>query len=163
VNAVTKCAVLGAGALWLSVAITAIAADTPHTFDDPVNAARYARLLEELRCLVCQNQSLADSHADLAQDLRNEVYRMVTAGQDDRAIVDFLVARYGDFVLYRPPLKGMTTLLWFGPLLLLGIAAAVWRKMANRAATPASPLDADERARLQALADHTDTSHEQRR
>ena len=80
---------------------------------------RYYSLIEEIRCLVCQNQSLADSHADLAQDLRNEIYQMVIAGEQDEQIIQFLVERYGDFVLYRPPLKENTWLLWFGPFLFL--------------------------------------------
>lgn len=139
------------GTLWLGCVLTAAAADIPQTFADLLHAARYERLLEELRCLVCQNQSLADSNADLAQDLRNEVYRMVTAGQEEAAIREFLVARYGDFVLYRPPMKPLTGLLWFGPLLLLALVAMIWRQVARGAAAPSAPLEDADRARLQAL------------
>ena len=97
-----------------------------------------------------QNQSLADSHADLAQDLRNEVYRMLTAGQTDRQIIDFLVARYGEFVLYRPPVSPLTWLLWFGPALLLLIAGGVWWRIA-RTRSDLPPRDSGEDAAVAAL------------
>ncbi len=125
------------------------AADTPFQFDQPEQAARYQRLTEELRCLVCQNQNLADSHADLAQDLRNEVYRMITSGQTDRQIVDFMVARYGEFVLYRPPVSPLTWLLWFGPFLLLAGAGGVWWAVARDRGVSAP--DATEDAAVAAL------------
>lgn len=86
---------------------------------------RYQRLLEEVRCMVCQNESLASSQADLAQDLRDEIYRMVREGHTRDEAVEFLVARYGDFVLYRPPMTPKTWLLWFGPLLLLGLGVVI--------------------------------------
>ena len=95
------------------------AADKPAEFSNPILKERYYSLIEEIRCLVCQNQSLADSHADLAQDLRNEIFQMIVSGEQDEHIIQFLVERYGDFVLYRPPLKENTWLLWFGPFLLL--------------------------------------------
>src|SRR5205814_6498813 len=82
-------------------------------------------LAAELRCLVCQNQTLADSNAELAQDLRNTIREQLKRGASEREVLDFMVARYGDFVLYRPPLKAGTLLLWFGPFLLLGIGAFV--------------------------------------
>ena len=116
--------------LWLTLAL-AQAADTPFTFKDATEEARYQQLTAELRCLVCQNQSLADSHADLAQDLRAEVFRMLQAGQTNEQIVDFLVARYGDFVLYRPPVSRLTYALWFGPLLLVLGAGFVWWRIAK--------------------------------
>ena len=87
--------------------------------DNPQVEARLKTLAVELRCLVCQNQALADSHAPLAEDLRREVREMIAKGMSDREIIDFLVQRYGDFVLYRPPWKASTTLLWLGPFLLL--------------------------------------------
>ena len=102
-----------------------LAIDTPMEFDDPATELRFKKLTEELRCLVCQNQSLADSHAELAQDLRNEVYRMVNAGDSNKEIIDYMVARYGDFVLYRPPVKNTTYFLWFGPFLILLIATII--------------------------------------
>jgi cytochrome c-type biogenesis protein CcmH len=101
------------------------AIDTPMEFDDPATELRFKKLTEELRCLVCQNQSLADSHAELAQDLRNEVYRMVNAGDSNKEIIDYMVTRYGDFVLYRPPVKNTTYFLWFGPFLILLIAIII--------------------------------------
>ena len=87
--------------------------------DNPQVEARLKTLAVELRCMVCQNQTLADSHAPLAEDLRREVREMIAKGMSDREIIDFLVQRYGDFVLYRPPWKASTTLLWLGPFLLL--------------------------------------------
>ena len=101
------------------------AVDTPMEFNEPKMELRFKKLTEELRCLVCQNQSLADSHAGLAQDLRNEVYRMVIAGDSDKEIIAYMVSRYGDFVLYRPPVKNTTYFLWFGPFLMLLIAIIV--------------------------------------
>lgn len=81
--------------------------------------ARTMALAEELRCLVCQNQSLADSHAPLAMDLRQQIHQQLAQGRSEQQVVDFMVQRYGDFVLYEPPLNASTALLWFGPLLLL--------------------------------------------
>jgi len=92
-------------------------------FSGNVDEDRYKELITEIRCLVCQNQSLADSDAELAHDLRQEVYDLMQKGQDNTQIVDFLVYRYGDFVLYKPPVKPSTYWLWYGPfaLLVLGI------------------------------------------
>lgn len=110
--------------------------------------ARIQSLSEKLRCLVCQNQSIADSNADLATDLRRELEAQVKAGRSDEQILDFMVQRYGDFVLYKPPLKASTVLLWVGPFVLLGVAAAslvaVLRR--RRAARDEAELDAGERA-----------------
>jgi|LNFM01.1.fsa_nt_gb cytochrome c-type biogenesis protein CcmH len=142
---------LRAMVLWLAVGV-AQAADTPFEFQDAETERRYQKLAAELRCLVCQNQSLADSHADLAQDLRDEVYRMLNDGKTDEEIVGFLVERYGDFVLYRPPVAGITYLLWFGPLLLLAGAGVVWWRI-GRAKAPVQP-DADEAAAIAALTGH---------
>lgn len=100
-------------------------AQEPLVFDSPEQQARFENLTTELRCLVCQNQSLADSDAPLAHDLREEVFTMLEAGHSDEEIKRFLVERYGDFVLYRPPLKGNTLVLWVAPLLLLLAGAAV--------------------------------------
>ena len=86
---------------------------------DAVVEVQVQRLSEQLRCLVCQNQTLADSHAELAQDLKQEIREMAAKGMEDQAIVDYLVERYGDFVRYRPPLKSTTPLLWLGPFVLL--------------------------------------------
>lgn len=109
-------------ALWLALPLGAFAADAAPAADDPVLEARVLRIAAELRCLVCQNQTIADSHADLAQDLRRQVREMIQQGKSDREILDYMTARYGDFVLYRPPMKGTTWLLWFGPALLVVIA-----------------------------------------
>lgn len=98
--------------------LRAVAAEAVPAAEDPAVEARLLRIAAELRCLVCQNQTIADSHADLAQDLRRQVREMIHEGKSDQEIVDYMTARYGDFVLYRPPLKGTTWLLWFGPALL---------------------------------------------
>jgi len=114
-------------ALLLALPGLAFAREAAPAADDPVLEARVMRIAAELRCLVCQNQTIADSHADLAQDLRRQVREMIQQGRSDAEIIDFMTARYGDFVLYRPPLKGTTWLLWFGPALLLvgGLAVLV--------------------------------------
>jgi cytochrome c-type biogenesis protein CcmH len=107
------------------------------SFVDPALAARYDALNRELRCLVCQNQSIADSHAPLATDLRHQVHDMLLRGASDAEIVQFMTARYGDYVLYKPPLSPLTVLLWLGPFLLLGVAATLWwRAVLRRAALP---------------------------
>ena len=109
------------------------AADIPHDLATPELQKRYQVLLEELRCLVCQNQSLADSHAELAQDLRDEVHRMLQEGLSDDEIHGFMVARYGDFVLYKPPMKTSTILLWFGPFALIALALFIlWRHLTKQ-------------------------------
>ncbi|MGH8714839.1 MAG: cytochrome c-type biogenesis protein [Casimicrobiaceae bacterium] len=118
--------------------------------------ARLKALESELRCLVCQNQTLADSNADLAADLRREVRELALAGRDDDQIRDYLVTRYGDFVLYDPPLKRTTWLLWFGPFALLAAGALSWWRILRRrqrAAAGAVPLDAAAVARARALLD----------
>ncbi len=121
-------------------------------FDSPAQEAEFRELIGKLRCLVCQNESLAASQADLAQDLRKEVYRMMQEGQDQDQILDFLVARYGDFVLYDPPLKPSNYILWFGPFVLIGIAGFFMvRAILRQRREPEHELDAAERARLDAL------------
>jgi len=96
-------------------------AQEPLVFDNPEQETRYIKLTTELRCMVCQNQNLADSDAPLAQDLRKEIHDMMLAGQNNDQIITFLVDRYGDFVLYRPAMKGNTLALWLIPGVLLGI------------------------------------------
>lgn len=103
-------------------ALTASAGDAVPMAKNPKVEARLLAISEELRCLVCQNETLAASRAELADDLRKEVRRLITEGKSDAEIKDYLVARYGDFVLYRPPVKPSTWLLWFGPLLILTIS-----------------------------------------
>ena len=109
--------------VWLiCVSATAQAKVAPNLSADPVLEARMMVIAEELRCLVCQNETIAASHADLAVDLKNQIRIKLTQGQSQKQILDFMVERYGDFVLYRPPLKTTTVLLWLGPFVLLGIA-----------------------------------------
>ena len=117
----------------LVVAGQALAIDTEAAFDDPVLQHRYEAINRELRCLVCQNQTIADSNATLAQDLRREVREMIAAGKTDDEIRDFMIERYGDFVLYRPRMTAQNFLLWAAPaLLLLGGAVAVVRVVRKR-------------------------------
>jgi cytochrome c-type biogenesis protein CcmH len=110
------CSLLASGNLRASVTLESF------TFATPGEEQRFKDVIEEIRCLVCQNQSLIDSDAELAHDLRAEVYDMMQAGNSDAQIVDFLVERYGDFVLYSPPVKPSTWLIWFGPFVLLLVA-----------------------------------------
>ena len=127
------------------------------TFDDAGQLERYKTLIYELRCLVCQNQNLADSDADLAADLRREVYRMIREGKSDDEIIDFMVARYGDFVLYRPPLKAKTVLLWGAPFVLaiggLVLLVAQLRRRTTAQPAGAAPLSDGERERLRSILD----------
>jgi len=121
---------------------------------DPVLEKRVMALAEELRCLVCQNQTLADSNAPLAEDLRNQIRERMREGNSDAQVVDYLVARYGDFVLYRPPLKATTVLLWFGPLLLLaaGFAVLLRRLLLRRSMEVAEMTAADRKRAAELLA-----------
>lgn len=119
---------LGAGLIALLVSLTLYAsAIEPYDFESELQRQRFKSLAEQLRCTVCQNQSLADSDAPLADDLRDEVFRMLQDGRSDQEIRNFMVERYGDYVLYSPPVAGHTMLLWGGPiaLLLIGLVAAV--------------------------------------
>ena len=125
----------------LAVLIVVCAATLAFAQADPALDARLKTLEEELRCLVCQNQSLADSNAPLAEDLRREVRGLAVAGKSDAEIKQYLVARYGDFVLYRPPVKSTTWLLWFGPFALLLGGVLVWWFIVRRRRV--SPRDTD--------------------
>ena len=111
----------------LAIAANAHAIDTERALEDPALQARYEQINRELRCLVCQNETIADSNATLAQDLRKQVREMIAAGKTDAEIKDFMLARYGDFVLYKPRMTGKNLLLWAAPalFLLLGIIAAL--------------------------------------
>jgi len=139
------CMLLGAFSVW--------AAEAPSVAEDPALEKRVQALTEELRCLVCQNQSLADSHAELAIDLKNQVREKMKQGMSNEQIVEYMVARYGDFVLYRPPMKATTLFLWFGPLLLLviGISALFYRLSRRRTTVAAVELSESDRARAAAL------------
>jgi cytochrome c-type biogenesis protein CcmH len=111
---------------------------------DPVLEARMLRIASELRCLVCQNQTIADSDASLAVDLRRETRELLKQGKTDGEVIDYMTARYGDFVLYRPPLKATTALLWFGPaVLLLGGAAVLIGVLRRRSRLGADAFEAD--------------------
>jgi cytochrome c-type biogenesis protein CcmH len=121
-------------------------------FEYPAQEARYHELIKELRCLVCQNQNLADSDADLARDLRDKAYEMIIAGRSDQEIVDYMVDRYGDFVLYRPPIKTSTIVLWVGPFVILLACLGVLIRIALRRAGAGEPeLSAEQRDRAKRL------------
>lgn len=150
---------------WLSLllgtllSLNALAAIDTYEFNDEAERQRFRVLTEELRCPKCQNQNIADSNAPIANDLRREIHRMLDEGQSDEQIVDFLVTRYGDFVMYRPPLTGKTLLLWFGPAALLLLALLVVlnivrrRRQAASAPTVTAELSDAERQRLSQLLD----------
>ncbi|HZP86910.1 MAG TPA: cytochrome c-type biogenesis protein [Burkholderiales bacterium] len=119
---------------------------------DPALEARVMRLADELRCLVCQNQTIADSQAGLAIDLRNQIREKMQQGSSDEQIRDYMVARYGDFVLYRPPLKATTWLLWFGPLGLAGVGVLVlFTVLRRRKALPQPSISPAQRKQAAAL------------
>jgi cytochrome c-type biogenesis protein CcmH len=113
--------------------------------------ARYQHLINELRCLVCQNQSIAESNAPLAEDLRRQVRDMIRDGKSDAEILDFMTARYGDFVLYRPPLRRHTLALWLGPFVLLGLGALALVFLYRRSRKPAFPAAATDARKLQEI------------
>jgi cytochrome c-type biogenesis protein CcmH len=120
--------------------------------DDPVLEDKVLAIANELRCLVCQNETIAASHADLAQDLRAQIRSQLKAGKSQSEILDYMVQRYGDFVLYRPPVKPTTYLLWGGPFLLLAaMLVFLWRLLKRRRAESAPPLTDAERQQAQAL------------
>jgi len=122
---------------------------------------RYHTLVTELRCLVCQNQTIADSNADLAKDLRREVHDMLVAGKTDDEIKDFMLERYGDFVLYKPPVRSSTVPLWLGPFILLAIGLVVVVVIIRRRTSQAQlAMDSQDRERASKLLD--ETSREQR-
>ena len=127
--------------------------------DDPVLEARVLAIAEELRCLVCQNETIAASHADLAVDLRKQIRLKLKSGQSKSEIVDFMVARYGDFVLYRPPFKASTLLLWLGPfvLLALGLALMVAHIRRRRRSSQVESWSAAQSQRARALLDQGNT------
>ena len=143
--------------LFLVLALCALAAasakEATPLAEDPVVEQRLIAISEEMRCLVCQNESLAGSRADLAQDLRRELREQIRQGKSDEEIKTYMVSRYGDFVLYRPPLKPITWLLWGGPFLamLLGLIALL-RYLRRRGSTlPSAELSEEERQRAEAL------------
>ncbi|SFB39571.1 cytochrome c-type biogenesis protein [Azotobacter beijerinckii] len=152
---------LRAALLGLALSMAAHAAIDTYEFKSDAERERYRSLIEELRCPKCQNQNIADSDAPIAMDLRREIYRMLGEGQSDEQIVDYLVARYGDFVRYKPPLDARTLLLWYGPAGLLavgfGVLALILVRRRRGIADPASnALSPAERERLATLLDKKD-------
>ncbi len=128
----------------LLLPLAACAGEATPSADNPIVEARMLRITAELRCLVCQNQTVADSHSGLAEDLRRQVREMIGKGDSDQQIIDFMTARYGDFVLYRPPVKSTTALLWFGPgLLLVGGVAALVMVLRKRSRLGPEAFDAE--------------------
>lgn len=132
--------------------LPAVAGVEMFDFSGNVDEKRFMDLTSQLRCLVCQNESLAESNADLAHDLRVEVYEHMQQGMSDREVVDFLVSRYGDFVLYKPPVKPSTYVLWYGPFVLLAVGLLLlFRNVRKRARQSDTDFSQEEQARLHAL------------
>lgn len=150
--------ILLACGLTFAAIFSVYAADAVDLAQDPATEQRLIVISEELRCLVCQNESLAGSRADLANDLRREIRTLIKDGKTDAEIMDFMVSRYGDFVRYRPPVNPVTWALWFGPALLLLLAGfGVWRMVRSNRKTDITPetLTPEQLARAKALLDST--------
>ncbi|MCH7822726.1 MAG: cytochrome c-type biogenesis protein CcmH [Proteobacteria bacterium] len=131
--------------LLIFFAVPAAAIDASKAFDDPELQARYDVIISEVRCLKCQNQTIKDSNAFLASDLRREIRRMLIEGQTDDEIFEFLVVRYGEFALYRPRMSGKTLFLWLAPFLFLfGGAIILWRVLHRRMVMPIDDEDPEE-------------------
>jgi cytochrome c-type biogenesis protein CcmH len=139
--------------LFLCLSSGVWAAIDVYEFDTPAEEQRYRVLVDELRCPKCQNQNLAGSDAEVAKDLRHRTWQLIRAGKTDQEIRDYLVDRYGDFITYRPPVRSSTFILWFGPFLLLLIAAIVLLWRVQRTSATARPLSEEERQRLSSLLD----------
>ncbi|MEJ2611262.1 MAG: cytochrome c-type biogenesis protein CcmH [Candidatus Thiodiazotropha sp.] len=123
-----------------------------YTFEEPSKHDEFRSIIEEMRCLVCQNESLAGSNAELAVDLRNEIYDMMKAGQGKDEIISFMVSRYGDFVLYNPPIKPTTYPIWFGPLIIFLIGGLVlFRIIRRKSLSHETELSEEEKQRLESL------------
>ena len=146
-----------AAALMCATALPGWASEAQPAAVDVALEKRVMALAEELRCLVCQNQTIADSHAGLAVDLKNQIREKLGAGMSEREIIDYMVARYGDFVLYRPPVKATTMLLWFGPPLLLLLGLWLFARTVLRRRAIATPLSPDEQVRARALLDNRES------
>jgi len=133
------------GGCLLAACLSLFAKEAAPEAADPALEARMVKITSELRCLVCQNQTIADSNASLAVDLRREARALIKQGKSDAEVVDYMTARYGDFVLYRPPLRATTLLLWFGPALMLaGGAAVLVTVLRRRSRMAADAFDADD-------------------
>jgi cytochrome c-type biogenesis protein CcmH len=139
----------------LILAGTVLAREAPPAVPDPALEKRVMALAEELRCLVCQNQTIADSRAELAIDLKNQIREKLKAGMSEEQITQYMVARYGDFVLYKPPVKATTVPLWFGPFALLfaALAGLFYYLLRRRRSVTPQPLSQAEQARVRALLD----------
>ena len=148
---------------WLCTA-SALAQTARPLADDPALEAQVMRIASELRCLVCQNETIAASHADLAVDLRAQIRSQLRAGRSEGQIKDYMVQRYGDFVLYNPPVKPTTWLLWGGPFVLLVVMlVALWRLLQRRRQHVAAPLTAAEQAHARELLGERVDEREERR
>lgn len=153
--------------LALGLLASAQAAIDTFEFANDAERQRYRSLIEELRCPKCQNQNIADSDAPIATDLRNEIFRMLEEGKSNEETIDFLVSRYGDFVLYKPPLTSRTLLLWYGPAGMLVIGFAVLgvillRRRSQNKDRSAAGLSVDEQARLAALLEQNSQDNKDR-
>ena len=144
--------------------LSALAAIEAHRFDNEADEARYKVLVEQLRCLVCQNQNIADSNAELAQDLRQQTYEMIQAGKSNEEIITYMVDRYGDFVMYKPPVKKSTILLWVGPFIIMFVALFILIRIIRKRPDPEEEEDFDNEDLKQAEAllsgDASDSSEE---
>jgi cytochrome c-type biogenesis protein CcmH len=128
----------------------ALAVIESYTFDTPQQEALYKRLIAELRCLVCQNQNIADSNAELAQDLRRKTHELIVAGKSEDEITAYMVQRYGDFVLYQPPMKPQTALLWIGPFVILALGLFVLIRVIRQRSQSAVSANINQEQRQQA-------------
>ncbi|MGD2118028.1 MAG: cytochrome c-type biogenesis protein CcmH [Chromatiales bacterium] len=138
--------------LSLLLSSSSFARISTYEFDTPEQEAEYKSLISELRCLVCQNQNIADSNAELAQDLKRKTYEMVISGKSKQEVADYMTERYGDFVLYRPPLTSTTFFLWLGPFLILVVGLFfLMRVILSRRKQPDTELAAEDRARAEDL------------
>lgn len=151
----------------LGLLASAHAAIDTFEFANDAERQRYRNLIEELRCPKCQNQNIADSDAPIAMDLRNEIFRMLEEGKSNEEIIDFLVSRYGDFVLYKPPLTSRTLLLWYGPagMLVIGfgvLGVILLRRRSQNKDRSAAGLSVDEQARLAALLEQNSQDNKDR-
>lgn len=133
----------------LAIVTLGSGADEIEGFEDPEQNARYQRLIQEVRCVQCQNTSIAGSSVELAADLRAQIREMIAAGASDAEITEFLVTRYGDFVMYRPPVKPTTWALWGGPVVMLGIGALVFWRIARSRASQTFDDDDDDGSPLE--------------
>jgi cytochrome c-type biogenesis protein CcmH len=140
--------------LMLALSLPTYAGEAAPVGEDPAIEQRMVKLSEDLRCLVCQNESLAGSHAELAEDLRKEIRVQMKAGKNDKEVINYLTTRYGDFVLYRPPFKPLTYLLWLGPLFFLALGGGVWYvTLKKRRALVEAPADEKQLAAAAQLLD----------